>query len=231
MKKIPHKQITTSNLGQIVLQQKAVKKRSLTAQQQAFTQATKASWQLYKGLSPMLRHISTKGLAAHFAQQFIALLKNKPYSIAAGLQSSPGRKLFQSLDCNKNALLKNVLSGYYTLEKASGKIELPGFEPKEQLIYPPSTAYVCLQAGVLSIDFDKPGSFGLGRSRALYIPMDAAAQKVCLPLLTFPDSQGCCFYLLKILFLDSVAYNDLLTNSYQQSIHPSFNVLSVIDLG
>lgn len=227
MKKTKKVQVV-KDLGQVVLQNKALQKKPLTDHQQAFLQGGKAAGEFYKGLQPMLRHLPVQGVVAHFMELFMKLQKDSKRPIAGLLKTSNGMGLFKGLDCNENAKLSKVLSADFTVDKASGQIDFTAFEPKKHLVYPPSTASVCLQAGVLAIDFDKPGSASMGRSRAIHLGIDAAAQKVSLPLQTLPASKGCRFFLLQILFLDQVAQNDLLTDNYLHSLHPSFNVLSVV---
>lgn len=74
-------------------------------------------------------------------------------SPAVGLTTPEGKVLLQNFDCNKNAILAQVLHADYTVNTTTGEISIPDFIPGTQLVAPLGATHVTLQSAFLNLDF------------------------------------------------------------------------------
>lgn len=207
-------------------------KKPLNEQQIAFKQVSQAATQVYKGLELLCRHLPKPPIRPALMGSFFDVLKViEGKSIAYILETDAGKAVFKNFDCNEQAKLATILSAPFTLDHKTNSLNMPNFEPKKHVLLPGSATQMCLQFAVLSVDFDRPNRYSLGRSKALYVPVNAPQQAVSLKLETFPMGLGIKFCCLQLLFFKDIAEGGgNLGENGLYSLKKTFNVLSVVGM-
>lgn len=218
----------------LLAQNKPTKNLNKHINQIDFAQANKAGSQLYKGVLPMMRHLPTQRMVGRFSGLFMRILtqqKKRSLPWPYLLETATSQHLLKTLDCNKNALLSPHLRGKIQVNKFRRGITIPDFNHEKDLCTPDGCSDICLQLGVLSINFEQAGKFSLGQSKALYLPVKAPVQDIQLPLLTFPMGIGLKLYLLQILFMKQIGQaGQTLAENGLYVLHKNYNILSVVDV-
>lgn len=74
-------------------------------------------------------------------------------NVATGLTTVAGRLALNGFNFNVNAILSSVLLTDFTLNTATGEVDIPDFVPNQNLTYPEGATHVSLEAGFLNLDF------------------------------------------------------------------------------
>ncbi len=143
--------------------------------------------------------------------------------VSIGITTPEGKRLLSGFDFNSNAPLDSVLFANYTLDNATGKVEIPNLIPAEQVRFPEGANFVSFQSGVLNLDFGT-GASELVLSPVSNLPIDLTTSTVELIPPTMTGGTGVFLYLMMISFYQEV-------NGVQYSLkNEEYNVLHIVDV-
>lgn len=124
-------------------------------------------------------------------------------TVAEGITDPLAKKLLEGFEMNINASLSGVLISDFQLDQVNGNIDLSGFIPKKNTVFPGGATHVALQSGFASIDF-AAGKSELQLSPVETLLLDQTSSNVSLQPASIPQLVGTKFYLLKISFFQLV---------------------------
>ncbi|TDP57623.1 hypothetical protein [Flavobacterium dankookense] len=143
--------------------------------------------------------------------------------ISLGIATPEGKRQLTGFDFNSNAPLDSVLFANYTLDNATGKVEIPNIMLAEQLRFPEGANFASFQCGVLNLDFET-GLSELVLSTVTNLPIDLTTNTIELVPAAMPTGTGVNIYVLMISFYQAV-------NGVQYSLkNEEFNVLHIVDV-
>ncbi|WP_438965710.1 hypothetical protein [Flavobacterium sp.] len=124
-------------------------------------------------------------------------------TVANGIATAEGKNLVKGFEFNVHQSLAQTLQCGYTLDVATGTIQLTDFTPKKDLKSPVGATHVGMQ--LLCYDFDfRTKAHALQESDALVVPIDTPTQEVTLGITALHTPQGSRFFMLRILFYQEV---------------------------
>ncbi|WP_372744863.1 hypothetical protein [Lutibacter sp.] len=142
-------------------------------------------------------------------------------SAGLGLTTNEGKGILKGFDFNIRATLQSVLHSPYTLETATGKIEIQDFNPSEQLSIPDGATHVQLECGMAIIDFET-GRFENSFSNTETLAISNLVTTVQLIPESVPTSHGIQIHFLLVEFIQEV-------NSAFYPLHNgAFNALCIV---
>ena len=143
--------------------------------------------------------------------------------VSNGITTVEGKQHLIGFDFNIHAPLDAVLFANYTLDNATGTIEIPNLITQEQLRFPEGSNFVSLQAGVLNLDF-ATGLSELVLSPVSNLSIDLVSNTVKLIPPSMPAGTGVMIYLMMVSFYQEI-------NGVQYSLkNEEFNVLHIVDV-
>lgn len=143
--------------------------------------------------------------------------------VVNGLNTPEGKALLKGFDFNAKASLAAVLHAPYTLDTATGVVNIADFVPDQQLLFPEGATHVSLRCGMAHLDFGT-GLFENSYSPENIIVLDNTATTVTLTPTSVPAGSGFQFYLLLVEFYQEV-------NGIQYPLRSgNYNVLNLIDI-
>ncbi len=143
--------------------------------------------------------------------------------IAIGLETIEGRDGLKGFEFNNKATLAEVLQKDFTLDPATGEIEILDFNPMLNLLKPEGATHVSLTSGFLKLDF-ATGTKDMQTSPVFNTPINATAQTVILTPPSPASGSGNDLYFLKIAFFQQV-------NSIQYPLkNGTFNALQLVEV-
>jgi len=141
--------------------------------------------------------------------------------VGIGLQSNEGKQLFAGFDFNEKAPLGLILHHDFSLDEATGKIEMADFIPNEYLNVPEGATHVKFSSAMLNFDFDSYAG-DLKISPPDMMAIDHQTHQVSLTPSSVPVGTGQVFYFMLIEFFQEV-------NGQFYALHNgAFNVLNLI---
>ena len=144
-------------------------------------------------------------------------------TVAIGLATPEGKLALNGFNFNVNAILSSVLLSDYTLNTATGEIDIPDFVPNQNLTSPEGATHVSLESGFLNLDFvtdDKD----LQLSPIFNTPINNTNTPVILTPAAVPSGTGNQMFFLKVAFFQEV-------NGIQYPLNNgAFNALQLIDV-
>ncbi len=142
--------------------------------------------------------------------------------VEIGIRTPQGLALLKSFDFNVEAPLYTVLKAPYTLETATGQVDIQELIPAKNLIFPPAATHVSLMCGFMIIDF-ATGDFDVTESPVTNLPINLTQTQVSLTPEDVPTGTGTAIYLIGIQFFQEI-------NAVQYPLaEGAFNTLSIID--
>lgn len=143
--------------------------------------------------------------------------------ISIGMATLDGKEALKGFEFNKKATISEILLKDYTLDQATGEIEIVGFNPMLNLLKPEGATHVSLTSGFLNLDF-ATGAKEMQTSPVFNTPLNATAQTVTLTPTSPASGTGNALYFLKIAFFQQV-------NSIQYPLkNGAFNALQLIEV-
>lgn len=143
--------------------------------------------------------------------------------IAIGLATPEGKAHLKGFDFNYNAQLSSVLQSDFTLDTATGEINIVDLTPNHDLGIPGGATHVSFNAGFLNLDFGT-GEKELQVSPVVNLPINGISTTVTLTPPTVPTGIGNQLYFLKVAFFQEV-------NSIQYPLNNgAFNALQLIEV-
>lgn len=144
-------------------------------------------------------------------------------SVQQGLETIEGKQILKGFDFNSKATLASVLHATYTLDTATGTIEIIDFITEEQLSKPGSATHVSFRSAFINLDFET-GLFDKSYSPVSNLVIDSTPVTVSLTPEQVPSGSGVQFYLLLVEFFQEV-------NGVQYSLKSgNYNALNLIDI-
>lgn len=124
-------------------------------------------------------------------------------TVANGIATAEGKNLVKGFEFNVHKSLAQTLQCGYTLDVATGTIQLTDFTPKKDLKSPVGTTHVGMQ--LLCYDFDfRTKNYQLKGSEPEMIALEENSFSLDLSVSDLPDVIGTRMYLLRILFYQEV---------------------------
>ena len=120
-----------------------------------------------------------------------------------GLTSALGKQALKGFEFNDNANIANVLLTDFTLDTATGEIEILDFSPMLHVFKPEGATHLSLTAGFLNLDFSTEVK-DLKTSPAFNMAIDATVATVTLTPKATASGLGTSLFFLKIAFFPQV---------------------------
>lgn len=144
-------------------------------------------------------------------------------NVPDGLATALGKALLKGFNFNRRAGLDTVLLTQYTLNPATGEVNIPNLIPAQQLSWPEGATHVTFSSGFLNLDLVTDQA-DLQLSNLANLPINNTATSVTLTPAAPAAGGGESYYFLKIEFFQE-------TNSVQYQLkNGAFNALQLIEL-
>ncbi|MBK5212952.1 MAG: hypothetical protein JJE55_04745 [Flavobacteriaceae bacterium] len=141
--------------------------------------------------------------------------------VEVGIQTPEGLAKLFGFDFNDRAPSFHVLKAPFTVEVATGEIEIPSLLTAKNLEAPPAATHVSLMSAFLKIDFAS-GEFNVSESPITNLPINLTPMAVTLTPATVPSGSGVSLFLLGIQFFQEI-------NGTQYPLaEGAFNTLSIV---
>jgi len=143
--------------------------------------------------------------------------------VSVGLSTPEGRAYLKGFDFNSDATLSSVLLAEYTLDTATGTVNIPQVIPTENLVSPSGATHLSFTCGFLDLDFDTEIK-DLQRSPSVNLPINSVETDVNLAPAGVPVGTGNQLYFLQIEYFQEI-------NGIQYPLNNgAFNVLNTIEV-
>ncbi|QXP78198.1 MULTISPECIES: hypothetical protein [Winogradskyella] len=143
--------------------------------------------------------------------------------VGIGLTTPEGRAQLKSFDFNSNAQMSSVLRSDFTLDTASGEVNIVDLIPNHDLGIPGGATHVSFIAGFLNLDFSS-GDKELQVSPTINLAINGVTSAVNLAPTAIPAGAGNQLYFLKVAFFQEV-------NGIQYPLNNgAFNALQLIEV-
>ncbi|MGV8947043.1 MAG: hypothetical protein ACOH1N_11480 [Lutibacter sp.] len=144
-------------------------------------------------------------------------------SVYLGLETVEGKQLLKGLDFNVRAHLQSILNANFSVDTATGVIEIPDFTTQEQLSVTESATHVSFRTAFVNLNFDT-GLFNTSYSPVVVLPIDLSVSTVTLSPEAVPAGDGIQLHLLLIEF-----YQEM--NGVQYPLlNGAHNVLNLVEV-
>jgi hypothetical protein len=144
-------------------------------------------------------------------------------SVHLGLATAEGKQLLKGLNFNNRANLQSVLNANFSVDTATGVIEIPNFTSQEQLTATESATHVSFRSAFVNLNFDT-GLYNTSYSPVVLLPIDLSESTVTLTPDAVPAGDGIQFYLLLIEF-----YQEM-NGVHYPLLNGAHNVLNLVEL-
>lgn len=144
-------------------------------------------------------------------------------NVATGLATANGKQYLKGFDFNGEAPLDSVLLTDYSLDTATGEIELVDFSPMQHIAVPQGTTHVSLRSGFLNLDFATEAK-ALELSPIVNLALNSAAATVTLTPAAVPAGTGNELFFLKVAF-----YQEMNGTQYPLN-NGAFNALQLVEV-
>lgn len=144
-------------------------------------------------------------------------------SVHLGLATAEGKQLLKGLNFNNRANLQSVLNANFSVDTATGVIEIPDFTSQEQLAATESATHVSFRSAFVNLNFDT-GLYNTSYSPVVMLPIDLSVSTVTLTPDAVPAGDGIQFYLLLIEF-----YQEM-NGVHYPLLNGAHNVLNLVEL-
>lgn len=162
--------------------------------------------------------------------QVMAKIKNQDFTsvrgernVAQGLSTAEGKQLLKGFDFNDRALLSAVFHAPFSIDLATGEVNVPDLTPTNDISIPGGATHVTLSGAVLNIDFST-GESDISYSPEVNLAIDSTSATQTFSPVAMPTGSGNVLYLVLIEFFQEV-------NGVQYSLNNgSFNVLNIVEV-
>lgn len=143
--------------------------------------------------------------------------------VKVGLATPEGKALLKGFDFNSKANLSSVLLAEYSLDPATGTVDIPQVIPTENMVSPSGATHLSFTCGFLDLDFETEIK-DLQRSPVMNLPINGTATDVNLVPAAVPVGIGNQLYFLQIEYFQEI-------NGIQYPLNNgAFNVLNTIEV-
>ena len=144
-------------------------------------------------------------------------------SVYLGLETAEGKQMLKGLDFNGRAHLQSVLNANFSVDTATGVLEIPDFTTQEQLSATESATHVSFRTAFVNLNFDT-GSFNTSYSPVVMLPIDLSKATVTLTPEAVPAGDGIQLHLLLIEF-----YQEM-NGVHYPLLNGAHNVLNLVEV-
>lgn len=162
--------------------------------------------------------------------QVMARVKNEDLTsnrgernVATGLATANGKQYLKGFNFNSDAPLDSVLLTDYSLDTATGEIELVDFSPMQHIAVPQGTTHVSLRSGFLNLDFATEVK-DLELSPIQNLAVNSPSATVTLTPAAVPAGTGNELFFLKVAF-----YQEMNGTQYPLN-NGAFNALQLVEV-
>lgn len=143
--------------------------------------------------------------------------------VAVGILNPEGKALLKGLNFNPTSILASVLYKPFTVDAATGKIDIANVFPANDLINPAGTTHVTFKGAFVKIDF-ATGQSDLQLTNTVSMAVSSVPTNVSLVPAAVPTlANGISLYVLGVDFFQEV-------NGIQYSLkNGAYNALSIIE--
>lgn len=143
-------------------------------------------------------------------------------NVANGLTTPEGIALLKGFDFNDKSNLSLILTKDYTLDTATGEVEILDLTPLNHLSPPEYATHVSLSSAFMMLDFET-GEYQVFQSNVENLPLNMTASTVTLTPTDVPTGSGVALYFLLVEFFQD-------TNGVQYTLkNGTFNALAIIE--
>ncbi len=194
-----------------------------------FGSSAKAGKMLRKAVHALLQNVKDNRVVSRL-QRTMSDIKNLDATSARGLRNvgvaialPAAKALLKNFNFNKDAALESILVVPYSINTATGIINLNGLIPANDVKPPDGATHFTLRGAWLKLDF-ATGVYDLQLSNAVNLPLNNVSANVVLTPAAVPSGNGTDIYLLQIEFYQMV-------NNVQYSLkNNANNALSIIEI-
>jgi hypothetical protein len=147
-------------------------------------------------------------------------------NVGIGIVDAAGKALLKGFNFNIKAILSSIFFAAYSLDNATGQIDITGMTPINDVVAPSGATHMAVKAGWSVVDF-ATGDFDTVLSNIETFPIDATSQDITLSFGAPPSGTGCGFHMLHIEFYQEVNGN---LYSLKNGSYNSLSILEVIDV-
>lgn len=144
-------------------------------------------------------------------------------NVATGLSTPQGKASLKGLNFNNRALLSSVLFASYTVDTATGEINIPNLTPTNDIAYPNGATHVGLSSAFLKLDFDTTDN-AIEYSPIINLAIDTTSATQTLTPAGVPTGTGNNIFVLLVEFFQDI-------NGVQYPLKSgAFNVLNIVEV-
>lgn len=141
--------------------------------------------------------------------------------VSVGLGDDAAKEVLKGFNFNNKAILGSVLFAPYTLDRATGEIDIPKLKTANDISYTAGATHVSLQSAFLDIDFET-GINAIEYSPEVNLPLDNSNTNATLTPDAVPIGTGNKIYFLMLEFFQEI-------NGVQYSLkNGAYNVLAIV---
>jgi len=196
---------------------------------QEFSNSAKAGKVLRHAIIDILADAKDSKLASRLTKQ-MSIVKNADLTSirgqrnpGVGILTDPGKAALIGFDFNRNAILSAVLLSDYSLDDATGVIDIPGFIPANRLSVPEGATHVTLSSGMLNLNLENSEKdFQL--SNLVNLPINNVETDVVLTPTALATGSGQNYFFIKVAFFQEI-------NGVQYPLrNGAFNALKLLNV-
>lgn len=162
--------------------------------------------------------------------QMMARVKNEDLTsqagsrnVPTGIQTAAGKAWMAAFEFNKDAPLSTVLKAAWTLDTATGTIDIPALIPTTDLGIPEGATHVTFSGVFMNLDFETKVA-DVQATNEVNLPINGTETAVTLTPAAVPTGTGQSFYLLKVQFFRNI-------NGFQSPLNNgAFNALQLVEV-
>jgi len=144
-------------------------------------------------------------------------------NVAVAIALPAAQDLLKNFNFNNRGVLNSVFFSPFTVNTVDGTIDIKGFIPADDVLFPEGATHVSLESGFARVDFTN-GKGELQVSPVTNLPIDETSTDVSLKPSAVPSVTGTSFYLLKLSFFQMI-------NTVQYSLrNGAFNSLAIVQV-
>ena len=144
-------------------------------------------------------------------------------NVGVGIQTPEGKALLKGFNFNIKAILGSIVFNPFTVNVATGEINMPNLVPINDVNPTPGATHITLRGAWAKVNF-ATGETSVEETNAVNLPLDATSTNVVLTPGAAPTGTGTDVYLLMIEFYQAV-------NGNQYSLkNGAYNALSIVEI-
>ena len=144
-------------------------------------------------------------------------------SVGSGIADPAAKTLLKGFNFNNRSILGSVLFKGYSVDTATGEIEILDLTPINDIAFPTGATHVSFRGAFAKIDFAGAVS-DVEETNIVNLPLDASTSTVNLIPSAIPSGTGTSLYILMLEFFQEV-------NGVQYSLkNGAFNVMNIVEV-